>query len=194
MGGQVRVGWAGAPLDEHTVLQEYLCVSPVSLLSCSILSPPPTHTHPTPPPPLCLCCVQGARHVSKDVAGKGIANPTAVLLSASMMLRHLQLHSFSDRCGGAGGGAGMMLMCCEGWAGSWGGGGTLQLHSLGDSLECKNQGRGFVGGGWVIADSARLFLARTNATAAVAGSPAGAAAAGWRLLSSTPTSQTTSQC
>jgi isocitrate dehydrogenase (NAD+) len=41
--------------------------------------------------------VQGARHVSKNIAGKGIANPTAVLLSASMMLRHLQLHSFSDR-------------------------------------------------------------------------------------------------
>jgi isocitrate dehydrogenase (NAD+) len=40
---------------------------------------------------------QGARHVAKDIAGKGIANPTALLLSASMMLRHLQLHSFSDR-------------------------------------------------------------------------------------------------
>jgi len=40
---------------------------------------------------------QGARHVSKNIAGRGIANPTAVMLSASMMLRHLQLHSFSDR-------------------------------------------------------------------------------------------------
>jgi isocitrate dehydrogenase (NAD+) len=50
---------------------------------------------------LFLSAVQGARHVSKDVAGKGIANPTAVLLSASMMLRHLQLHSFSDRWGAA---------------------------------------------------------------------------------------------
>lgn len=30
-------------------------------------------------------------------AGKGIANPTALMLSTSMMLRHLQLHSFSDR-------------------------------------------------------------------------------------------------
>lgn len=42
--------------------------------------------------------------MSKAIAGRGIANPTAVLLSASMMLRHLQLHSFSDRwvgvCGG----------------------------------------------------------------------------------------------
>ncbi|KAF8056351.1 IDH1 [Scenedesmus sp. PABB004] len=40
---------------------------------------------------------QGARHVSKAIAGKGVANPTALLLSTSMMLRHLQLHSFSDR-------------------------------------------------------------------------------------------------
>jgi isocitrate dehydrogenase (NAD+) len=42
---------------------------------------------------------QGARHVSKKIAGQGIANPTALLLATSMMLRHLQLHSFSDRCG-----------------------------------------------------------------------------------------------
>jgi isocitrate dehydrogenase (NAD+) len=41
---------------------------------------------------------QGARHVSKKIAGQGIANPTALLLATSMMLRHLQLHSFSDRC------------------------------------------------------------------------------------------------
>lgn len=40
---------------------------------------------------------QGARHVNKHIAGKGIANPTALLLTTSMMLRHLQLHSFSDR-------------------------------------------------------------------------------------------------
>lgn len=41
---------------------------------------------------------QGARHVAKDIVGKGIANPMALLLSTSMLLRHLQLHSFSDRC------------------------------------------------------------------------------------------------
>ncbi|KAL6760503.1 isocitrate dehydrogenase, NAD-dependent [Haematococcus lacustris] len=40
---------------------------------------------------------QGARHVSKDLAGKGLANPTATLLSTSMMLRYLKLHSFSAR-------------------------------------------------------------------------------------------------
>lgn len=40
---------------------------------------------------------QGARHVGKDIAGKGIANPLATLLSTSMMFRHLNLPDFSDR-------------------------------------------------------------------------------------------------
>ncbi|GBF92681.1 hypothetical protein Rsub_05050 [Raphidocelis subcapitata] len=40
---------------------------------------------------------QGARAVSNDLAGRGVANPTALTLSTSMMLRHLGLHSFSDR-------------------------------------------------------------------------------------------------
>lgn len=42
---------------------------------------------------------QGARHVAKDIAGMGVANPSAALLSAAMMLRHLNLPGFSDRCG-----------------------------------------------------------------------------------------------
>ena len=41
---------------------------------------------------------QGARHVAKDIAGMGVANPSAALLSAAMMLRHLNLPGFSDRC------------------------------------------------------------------------------------------------
>ena len=41
---------------------------------------------------------QGARAVSNELAGRGVANPTALALSTSMMLRHLGLHSFSDRC------------------------------------------------------------------------------------------------
>lgn len=41
---------------------------------------------------------QGARHVAKDIAGQGVANPSAALLSAAMMLRHLNLPGFSDRC------------------------------------------------------------------------------------------------
>jgi isocitrate dehydrogenase (NAD+) len=41
---------------------------------------------------------QGARHVAADIAGMGIADPLAMLLSTSMMLRHLQLHAFSDTC------------------------------------------------------------------------------------------------
>jgi len=40
---------------------------------------------------------QGARHVGKDIAGKGIANPISIFLSVAMMLRHLQLPDFSDR-------------------------------------------------------------------------------------------------
>ena len=40
---------------------------------------------------------QGARHVARDQAGKGTANPTAMLLSASMMMRHMSFHSFSSR-------------------------------------------------------------------------------------------------
>ena len=40
---------------------------------------------------------QGARHVAADIAGRGVANPTSALLTASMMLRHLNLPDFSDR-------------------------------------------------------------------------------------------------
>lgn len=32
-----------------------------------------------------------------DIAGKDLANPTALLLSACMMLRHMKLHSHADR-------------------------------------------------------------------------------------------------
>merc|ERR1711934_947433 len=32
-----------------------------------------------------------------DIAGKDLANPTALLLSSVMMLRHLQYHSHADR-------------------------------------------------------------------------------------------------
>lgn len=40
---------------------------------------------------------QGARHVAKDLADKGVANPTAMMLSSAMMLRSMGLDSFSDR-------------------------------------------------------------------------------------------------
>jgi len=36
--------------------------------------------------------------VAADIAGKGVVDPLAMLLSTSMMLRHLQLHAFSDTC------------------------------------------------------------------------------------------------
>ena len=45
---------------------------------------------------------QGARHVAADIAGRGIVDPLAMLLSTSMMLRHLQLHAFSDTCAATG--------------------------------------------------------------------------------------------
>ncbi|HEY0866266.1 MAG TPA: isocitrate/isopropylmalate dehydrogenase family protein [Fimbriimonas sp.] len=44
------------------------------------------------------CAVFEAVHGSApDIAGKGIANPTALLLSAVMMLRHLGEHEIADR-------------------------------------------------------------------------------------------------
>ena len=35
--------------------------------------------------------------MAKDIAGRGVANPTAALLAGAMMLRHLNLPDFSDR-------------------------------------------------------------------------------------------------
>lgn len=39
---------------------------------------------------------QGTRHTARDIVGKGIANPTGILLSSVMMLRHLSLPKFAD--------------------------------------------------------------------------------------------------
>eukprot|EP00004_Rigifila_ramosa_P022050 TRINITY_DN5960_c0_g1_i2.p2 TRINITY_DN5960_c0_g1~~TRINITY_DN5960_c0_g1_i2.p2 ORF type:complete len:165 (+),score=43.36 TRINITY_DN5960_c0_g1_i2:732-1226(+) len=39
---------------------------------------------------------QGTRHVGHDLAGKNLANPTAMLLSASTMLRHLDMNKQAD--------------------------------------------------------------------------------------------------
>ncbi|KAJ1981413.1 isocitrate dehydrogenase (NAD(+)) idh1 [Dimargaris verticillata] len=38
----------------------------------------------------------GCRHVAKDIQGNNTANPTSMLLSSVMMLRHLNLHSHAD--------------------------------------------------------------------------------------------------
>ena len=40
---------------------------------------------------------QGARHVGREIEGKGVANPTAMLLSTVLLLRHAGLHSFANR-------------------------------------------------------------------------------------------------
>lgn len=39
----------------------------------------------------------GTRHIGKDIAGKGTANPTAMILSSAMMLRHINLPHFAER-------------------------------------------------------------------------------------------------
>lgn len=39
---------------------------------------------------------QGTRHKAKDIAGKNIANPTALMLASALMLRHLNLPCFAD--------------------------------------------------------------------------------------------------
>lgn len=43
----------------------------------------------------------GTRHLANDISGKGIANPTSMILSSAMMLRHLNLPHFAERIQGA---------------------------------------------------------------------------------------------
>lgn len=43
----------------------------------------------------------GCRHVGLDIEGRNTANPTAMILSASMMLRHLGLQKFADNISAA---------------------------------------------------------------------------------------------
>jgi len=38
----------------------------------------------------------GARHVARDIQGQNLANPTAMIMSATLMLRHLGLNSHAD--------------------------------------------------------------------------------------------------
>lgn len=40
---------------------------------------------------------QGARDVNAALAGKGIANPTALLYASVLMLRHLKWQQYADR-------------------------------------------------------------------------------------------------
>ena len=56
------------------------------------------------------CAVFEAVHGSApDIAGKGVANPTAMLLSAVMMLRHLGHHEQADRISRS-----VLKVCAEG--------------------------------------------------------------------------------
>lgn len=43
----------------------------------------------------------GCRHVGLDIKDKNVANPTAMILSSTMMLRHLGLNSYADRISNA---------------------------------------------------------------------------------------------
>lgn len=40
---------------------------------------------------------QGARHTFSEAVGKNVANPTAMLLCAAKLLRHVNLHDYSDQ-------------------------------------------------------------------------------------------------
>lgn len=39
---------------------------------------------------------KGCRHVGEDIGGKNAANPTAMILSATMMLKHLNLNKHAN--------------------------------------------------------------------------------------------------
>lgn len=39
----------------------------------------------------------GARHTGRDIAGLDVANPTAMILAAAKMLRHIKLPDHADR-------------------------------------------------------------------------------------------------
>ncbi|RUP49119.1 hypothetical protein BC936DRAFT_143259 [Jimgerdemannia flammicorona] len=43
----------------------------------------------------------GCRHVGKDIQGQNMANPTALILSSVMMLRHLNLDDYANRISNA---------------------------------------------------------------------------------------------
>lgn len=44
-----------------------------------------------------VCLSRQVHGTAPDIAGKDMANPTALLLSAIMMLRHLQMFEHADR-------------------------------------------------------------------------------------------------
>ena len=46
---------------------------------------------------ICDFCYQGARHSFAEAQGKNIANPTAILLCAANMLKHMHLERYGDK-------------------------------------------------------------------------------------------------
>ena len=48
-----------------------------------------------------LALMEAVHGTAPDIAGKNIANPTAIILSSIMMLRHLELREHADKIEGA---------------------------------------------------------------------------------------------
>lgn len=46
---------------------------------------------------VCVCVVLQVHGTAPDIAGLDMANPTALLLSAVMMLRHMGLHDYGNK-------------------------------------------------------------------------------------------------
>ena len=44
-----------------------------------------------------IALAEAVHGTAPDIAGKDLANPTALLLSSVMMLRHLELNTYADR-------------------------------------------------------------------------------------------------
>jgi len=76
------------------------------------------------------CAVFEAVHGSApDIAGKGLANPTALLFSALMMLRHLGENVTADHIGGA-----VLRVCAEGKVLTGDMGGTASTEEYTDEV------------------------------------------------------------
>lgn len=73
---------AGASYSAETVVFE-----PVSPISFTFLQDKHCNL---------IILFQGARHTFAQAVGKNVANPTAMLLCGAKLLRHINLHSYSD--------------------------------------------------------------------------------------------------
>lgn len=56
--------------------------------------------------------MEAVHGTAPDITGKDLANPTALLLSGVMMLRHIELNPYADRCARCGCGGGRPAQGC----------------------------------------------------------------------------------